>query len=132
MDGSKKAVALMARILIALIFILMGAGKLAAQGATIQYIQSVGIPGPSLAFWGAVALETTCGVLILIGYQTRAAALALAAFTIIAAALFHSDFADQNQFTHFMKNLSMAGGLLLLVAMGPGGLSLDSREKNDA
>lgn len=132
MDGYKKGGALAARVLIALIFVLMGLGKLAAQGATVQYIQAVGLPAPTLAFWGAVILEVTCGIMILVGYKARVAALALAAFTVVAAVFFHSDFADQNQFTHFMKNLAIAGGLVLLAVMGPGGFSLDNRKKADA
>jgi putative oxidoreductase len=74
-----------------------------------------------------VIVEVGGGILLLLGYQTRLAALVLAIFSIAAAICFHHNFADQNQMINFMKNLAMAGGLLQVVAFGAGSLSLDAK-----
>src|SRR5215469_14000608 len=95
------------RILLALIFLLSGVGKISDQAGTIQYMQAVGVP--ALLFWPTVAVEVLGGVAIVLGYQTRAAALALAAFCVAAALLFHRHVGDETQMIMFMKNLAMAG-----------------------
>ena len=82
---------------------------------------------PPLAYVVAVALELGGGLLLITGYQARIVALALAVFSVVAGVAFHSNFADQNQMFHFLKNVMMAGGLLQIVAFGAGALSLDSR-----
>jgi putative oxidoreductase len=115
------------RVLMTAIFVLSGLAKAAAPAATIGYIQSVGLPLPQIAFAGAIVVELAGGLLLLLGYKTRAAAAALAAFSILTAAFFHSALADQNQFIHFFKNVAIAGGLLQVVAFGGGRLSLDWR-----
>ncbi|MDC7684211.1 DoxX family protein [Asticcacaulis sp. BYS171W] len=114
-----------ARLLIAAIFILSGLSKLAAPEGTIGYIASVGLPFPELAYVGAVAVEILGGLVFLVGYQTRLVSLALAAFTVATAVFFHSNLADQNQFIHFMKNISIAGGFLYAAVYGGGVVSLD-------
>ena len=75
----------------------------------------------------ALVVEIGGGVLLVVGYRTREAALALALFTIVAALGFHNNFAEQNQMIHFLKNLAIAGGLLQIVAFGAGSISLDAR-----
>lgn len=115
------------RILIAAIFLLSGFGKLVDPAGTIGYISSAGLPLPELAFATAVAVELLGGALLVIGYPTRIAAWALAGFTVAAAFGFHLQFADQNQFLHFFKNMAMAGGLLQVAAFGAGALSVDGR-----
>ena len=72
------------------------------------------------------------GLMLLVGYRTRLVALVLAAFSIITAIIFHNAFGDQNQFIHFLKNLAMAGGLLQVVAFGPGHFSFDNRRQTSS
>jgi putative oxidoreductase len=120
-------VALIGRILIAAIFLLSGLAKLTAPAATIAYIQTAGLPAPSLAFGIALLAELGGGILLVIGYRTRLVATGLTLFALATALGFHHDFADQNQFIHFFKNVAMAGGLLQVVAFGGGRLSVDAR-----
>ncbi|MGB5093792.1 MAG: DoxX family protein [Parvibaculum sp.] len=126
MIGSKYA-PFVGRILISILFIIAGADKVATPDGTMGYIASAGLPFPVLAYAGALAVELGGGLLLLIGYQTRWAALALAAFTIVAALIFHSNFADQIQMIMFLKNLAIIGGLLQIYAFGAGAFSLDAR-----
>ena len=104
------------RLLIGLPFAMSGLGKLAAYGKTTAMIAAVGLPVPPLAYAVAVALELGGGLLLVAGYQARLVATALALFSIAAALSFHSNFADQNQMIHFLKNVMMAGGLLQIAA----------------
>ena len=117
------------RILIGLPFAMSGLSKLAAYGPTTAMIGAAGLPLPPLAFAVAVAVELGGGLLLVLGYRVRPAALALAAFSIATALSFHSNFADQNQMIHFLKNVMMAGGLLQIAAFGAGALSIDNRRK---
>ena len=115
------------RLLIGLPFAMSGLGKLAAFGPTTAMIAAVGLPVPRLAFAVAVAVELGGGLLLVAGYQTRFVAIALALFSIATAVSFHSNFADQNQMIHFLKNVMMAGGLLQIAAFGAGAISFDNR-----
>ena len=119
--------ALGARVLIAPIFVLSGAAKLADPAGTIGYIGSVGLPFAEAGYAATVAVELIGGLALLAGFKTRIAALALALFTLAAALAFHFQLGDQNQFIHFFKNLAMAGGLLQIAAFGAGRFSLDRR-----
>jgi len=118
---------LIGRILIGLPFAMSGFGKLAAYGKTTAMIAAAGLPVPPLAYLVAVTLELGGGLLLLAGYQVRPVALALAVFSVAAGVAFHSNFADQNQMIHFLKNVMMAGGLLQIAAFGAGAISLDNR-----
>ncbi|TYO60927.1 DoxX family protein [Bradyrhizobium hipponense] len=118
------------RLLIALIFILSGLSKIAAPANTIAYIQSAGTPFAPAAFAVAAIVEVIGGLTLLVGFQTRLVAAALAIFTLAAAVLFHNNMADQNQMIHFMKNLAITGGLLQVIAFGPGAFSLDNRRRS--
>lgn len=113
------------RILIGLPFAMSGLSKLAAYGQTTSMIAAAGLPFPPLAFVVAVAVELGGGLLLVLGYHVRPIALALAVFSVAAAVSFHSNFADQNQMIHFLKNVMMAGGLLQIVAFGPGAISIE-------
>ncbi len=115
------------RLLIGLPFAMSGLGKLAAFGQTTAMIAAAGLPVPPLAYLVAVVLELGGGVLLIAGYQARLVALALAVFSVAAGVAFHSNFADQNQMIHFLKNVMMAGGLLQIAAFGAGAISLDNR-----
>lgn len=125
--NSQDTLALGGRILLAAIFVLSGITKLGAATGTIGYIASVGLPFPEPIFYAVVALEIVGGAMLALGFKARLSAYALAAFSLAAAALFHSDFADQNQMIHFLKNLALAGGLLQVAAFGPGHLAFDRR-----
>ena len=114
------------RLLIGLPFAMSGFGKLAATGPTRQMIAAAGLPFPALALAIAIVVELGGGLALLAGYKTRQVAAALAIFSIAAALSFHSNFADQNQMIHFLKNLMITGGLLQIVAFGAGALSIDN------
>jgi putative oxidoreductase len=103
-----------------------GLGKLSAYAGTQAYMEGAGVPGALLPL--VIVIEVAAGLAIIVGWQTRLAALALAGFSIMSAVLFHFNFADQIQSIMFMKNLSIAGGLLILVAGGAGAWSLDNRQ----
>jgi putative oxidoreductase len=118
---------LVGRIAIAAIFVLSGLSKIAQPGYTIGYIQSAGLPFAQLAFAIAVLVELGGGLALIAGYRTRIVAAVLALFSLATAFAFHHDFADQNQFIHFFKNVAMAGGLLQILAFGAGRYALDAR-----
>jgi len=115
------------RVLIGLPFAMSGLGKLGAHGLTTQMIGAVGLPFPPLAFAVAVAVELGGGILLIAGFRTRLVAAALVLFSLATAVSFHSNFADQNQMIHFLKNVMIAGGLLQIAAFGAGALSIDNR-----
>src|SRR5210317_1452255 len=109
---------LLGRALLAAMFISAGFTKISAYSGTQAYMESVGVPG--LLLPAVVALEIIGGLAILVGYQTKIAALLLAGFTLMAAIIFHSDFSQPMQSILFSKNLAIAGGFLLLFAHGAG------------
>jgi len=114
------------RVLMTALFLISGIGKLGAGYAATQgYMASQGVPAALLP--AVIALEIGGALLVIAGLWTRVAALALAAFTLLAALLFHANFADQVQQIMFLKNLAIAGGFLLLAANGAGGWSVDAR-----
>jgi putative oxidoreductase len=119
-----EAAALAGRLLLAALFLHEAAAQLAAYSAALAYMQAFGVPGQLLPL--AIAVELGCGLLILLGYHTRVAALILAGFCVAAAVLFHTRFGDRNQLLHFEKDLAIAGGLLLLFAHGTGAWALDA------
>ncbi len=116
---------LVARIFLALIFIISGIGKLGDVASFTGFMVSGGIP--AIFAWPTIALEILGGIALLAGFQTRIVALALAGFTLLAGLLYHFDPADQMQMTSFLKNVAITGGLLLLVSGGAGRLSVDGR-----
>jgi putative oxidoreductase len=115
------------RLLIGLPFAMSGLSKLAAYGPTTEMISAVGLPVPPLAFAVAVAVELGGGLLLIAGFRVRLIAIALALFSLATAVSFHSNFADQNQMIHFLKNIMIAGGLLQIAAFGAGAISIDNR-----
>ena len=114
------------RVLLSVIFLFSVVGKLQSPAGTIGYIASAGLPFPEVAYALAVLIELVGGLGLLVGYRTRIAAGALALFSLAAAAGFHSNLADLNQFIHFFKNVAMTGGLLQVVAFGAGAFSIDA------
>jgi|SRR5689334_11592702 putative oxidoreductase len=119
----KEAAALAGRLLLAALFLHEAWSKLAGYSAAVAYAQAFGIPGQLMPL--AIATEAGCATLILLGYQTRAAALLLACFCIATAALFHTKFGNRNELLHFEKDLAIAGGLLVLFARGAGAWAAD-------
>ena len=125
-----NAAALLGRILLALIFITSGFGKITGFEGTVGYIASKGLPLPQLGAIIAIIVEVGGSILLVIGYKARWAALALAIFTLAAAIFFHNYWAVEaaekmGQQINFWKNISMAGGMLMVFAHGPGRYSVD-------
>jgi len=112
------------RVLLALIFVMAGLGKLGpGYAATQGYMESMGVPGGLLPL--VILLEIGAGLALMLGWQARWVAGALALFTLVAAVIFHSNFSDQVQMVMFLKNLAISGGLLLVFVHGAGSLSMD-------
>lgn len=116
---------LIGRILLAIIFILAGIGKVMDPAGTTGYMSSMGIP--AILLWPTVLLELGGGIALALGFKTRIISLLLAGFCIIAALVFHRNFADQMQMIMFLKNLAIAGGLLQLYCTGATAYALDKR-----
>ena len=122
----EKVIELAGRVLLGLIFVTAGFGKIGAGYAgTAGYMDAMGVPGALLPL--VIILEIGGGLMVLAGFKVKWAAYALAAFTLVAGIIFHSNFADQMQSIMFMKNLSITGGLLLLAVHGAGHFSLDNK-----
>jgi len=129
---SNRWIWLIARILLVLIFVAAGAGKLAGFQGTVAMMSSMGIPSPSYLLAGALALEIAGAVLVLLGWKTRLGAVLLVIFLIPVTLIFHDFWAatpedKQEQLFQFLKNFSTIGGLMLLYLHGPGPVSLDRR-----
>ena len=124
---SNSLVLLIARVLLSVMFIMAGLQKFTGIEGTAGYIGSVGLPAPVALAWLSAIFETLAGIAVLIGFQTRIAAILLALFCLFTALVFHFDFADQMQMLLFMKNVTIAGGFLALYASGPGSISVDAR-----
>jgi putative oxidoreductase len=121
--------ALVGRLFYSSLYILYGYFKLTGFAGTTGYMTKLGLPAPALFAALAVIFELGGGLLMLIGYQTRCVALALAIYVLIAALIAHSHLSDPAQLTHFMKNMAIVGGSLAFVAFGAGAYSLDGRKK---
>ena len=113
------------RAMISALFLLSGFSKLAAPDIIIGYIQSVGLPLPTVGFVLSAFIEIVGGFTLLLGFRTRIVASIFFLYALATAAFFHHNFADQDQFIHFFKNIAIAGGLLHVVAFGGGRASLD-------
>jgi len=130
MNGQKDGVALIGRIALAAIFVLSGLQKLVDFTGTVTMIAGAGVPLPMVAAAVAVVIELGGGLAIFAGWMTRVAALAIVVFLIIVSPIFHNFWTMEgearmmNQIM-FLKNVSMLGGFLLLMAFGPGRYSVD-------
>lgn len=113
------------RILLALIFVTSGWGKITGYAGTQGYMESAGVPGALLPL--VIAVELLGGIALMLGWQARIVAFLLAGFTLLSALLFHWDPGNQQQYIQFMKNLAITGGFLMIVAHGAGAYSLDRR-----
>jgi len=125
--NNSNYVAPVGRVLIAFMFVMSGLNKINNYGNTAEWMDAMGVPGSLLPI--VIVLEVLGGAAIMIGWQTRIAAILFAAFSVMSAAIFHADFSDQNQMILFMKNVSIAGGFLFLIVHGAGTYSMDNRGK---
>jgi putative oxidoreductase len=116
-----------ARVLMAQMFIISGWQKLLGYSGTEGYFASLGIPMASVVTPLVILIELGGGLALLLGFKTRWVAAVIALFTLGAALVAHLDFADQAQAINFMKNLAIAGGLLMFVRYGGGAASIDAR-----
>lgn len=123
MNKLQDTALLVARILMPILFIVAGWGKINGYTATAGYMTSMGVPSFLLPL--TILLEFGGGLAILFGFFTRTTALITAIFTILTALIFHTDFAQGVNQMMFMKNLSIAGGFFVLFASGPGAFSID-------
>jgi putative oxidoreductase len=121
----KNVAEVAARSFLSVLFLLSGVGKVGAYAATAAYMSSVGVPSVLLPV--VIATEVFGALAIIVGWQTRVTAFLLAGYSILTALVFHTNFADQIEMIMFFKNVSIAGGFLLLVVNGAGQLSLDRR-----
>ncbi|EIC86639.1 DoxX family protein [Serratia sp. M24T3] len=123
MNKVQNTAILIARILMPILFIVAGWGKMHAYTATAAYMASAGVPGFFLPL--TILLEFGGGLAIMFGFLTRTTAIITAVFTLLTALLFHVDFSVPVNQMMFMKNLTIAGGYLVLFAAGPGAFSID-------
>ena len=111
------------RVLLAVLFLLSGIGKIGAYAATGAYMAAFGVPSALLPV--VIATEIFGALAIILGWKARVAGFLLAGFCLLTATIFHHNLADQAQLIHFFKDLAIAGGMLLLMVNGAGPLSLD-------
>jgi putative oxidoreductase len=126
---------LVARVLLALLFLVAGIGKIGGFAGTTAYIAAKGLPLPEIGAAIAIVLEVGGALALIAGYQTRVVALVMAVFCVFTAVVFHNfwamaaDMVRVNQ-VMFLKNLSIAGGMLMLSAFGAGSMSMDAKRKS--
>ena len=135
LSSMQNPLSLIGRALLALLFIPAGFAKLTGFAGTVAYIASKGVPFPELAAAAAVGVELGLGILLLVGWQARWAALGLAFFTVVVTFIFHAFCAvpaDQvmQQQQAFFKNIAVVGGLLTVAAWGPGSWSFDGNRRD--
>ncbi|MPQ76367.1 DoxX family protein [Hydrogenovibrio sp. JE_KL2] len=128
MNSLIKLSAPLGRVMLAAIFIISGLGKIANYTGTQGYMEAMGVPGALLPL--VILTEVAGGLAIAFGWHTRIAAFLLAGFTLLAALIFHTNFADQIQQIMFLKNMAIIGGFLTLIHHGAGTCSLDNRHLN--
>jgi putative oxidoreductase len=121
---------LLGRILLALIFVVSGYGKIRGFGQTASYMASKGLPMVQVLLVLTILIEVGGGLMIILGWHARLAALAIFLFLLPVTFVFHAFWAVdpaqlQNQMNHFMKNLCIMGGMLYIIACGPGAFSLE-------
>ena len=115
----------LARLFIAIIFLMSGLNKIGNYENTAYWMEAVGVPSLFLPI--VIALEIVGGLAIILGWKTRIFSFLLAGFCMLSAIVFHSNFADQNEMINFMKNIAIAGGFLTITINGAGSFSLDGR-----
>lgn len=132
LEKYKDGLMLTARLLLVLLYVRFGMGKLFSFSATVDYMASTDLPAPFLMTSIALAMEVGVALAIALGFYTRPLALLLLGYTLLAAFIGHpywnmDGMARYDSMINFYKNVSIAGGLLLLMVAGPGRYSFDRR-----
>jgi putative oxidoreductase len=133
-SGFEQACAFVGRVLIALIFVRSGVGKIVNFSGTAGMMAGKGMPYAEHLLVGAIAIELVGGLALVLGYKVRWAAAALIVFLVPATLIFHSFWAVdpaqvQNQTNHFFKNVAILGALVFLMGVGAGPASVDDRRR---
>ena len=124
-----RVIDVLGRIFLSTLFLIEGINKISNYEGTIQYMESFDVP-EYLAI-PAIILEILFPLLLIIGYQTKIAALVIAIFTIVVAIIFHTNFDDQMQFINFFKDIAIAGGFIIIFVNGAGKFSVDYKLKSN-
>ena len=111
------------RLLLSILFLIEGLGKISMRENVIMYMEDYGVPG--ILFAPATALEILFPIILIVGYKTKWAASVMALFTFTVAIIFHTDFSKEMEMIFFLKDLAIAGGFMIIVAYGPSKISLD-------
>ena len=111
------------RVLLSALFLIEGLGKISMQEDVIMYMEDYGVPG--ILFMPATILEILFPLFLIVGYKTKWAASIMALFTLAVAIIFHTNFDEEMQMIFFLKDLAIAGGFMIIIAYGPGKISLD-------
>ena len=118
---------LLGRILISSLFLISAYNKLFSIDGTMRWMEGYGVPG--LLIYPTIVLEIILPLFVIVGYKARASSALLAIFCILTAFIFHFDFSEQIQLILFLKNISLAGGFLFIVANGTKDWSIDRKKK---
>ena len=124
-----RVIDVLGRIFLSTLFLIEGTNKIFNYEGTIQYMENFGVP-EYLAI-PAIILEILFPLLLIIGYQTKIAALVMMIFTIVVAIIFHTNFDDQMQFITFFKDIAIAGGFIIIFVNGAGKFSVDYKLKSN-
>ena len=124
-----RVIDVLGRIFLSTLFLIEGTNKIFNYEETIQYMENFGVPG-YLAI-PAIILEILFPLLLIIGYQTKIAALVMMIFTIVVAIIFHTNFDDHMQFITFFKDIAIAGGFIIIFVNGAGKFSVDYKLKSN-
>jgi len=111
------------RALLSTLFLVEGIGKISMQEEVIMFMDDYGVP--EILFIPAIIIEILFPLLLIIGYRAKWAASIMAIFTFTVAIIFHTDFSEGMQMIFFLKDIAIAGGFMIIVAYGPGKISLD-------
>ena len=111
------------RLLLSALFLIEGLGKISMQDDVIMYMEDYGVPG--ILFLPATIIEILFPLFLIVGYKTKWSASIMALFTLTVAIIFHTDFREGKQMMFFLKDIAIAGGFMIIVAYGPGKISLD-------
>jgi len=133
---AQDSLVLLGRVLLAWLFIPAGWGKIAGFSGVVGYIASKGVPMPEVAAALAIVAELGLGLLLLVGWKAKWAALGLAVFVAVITPIFHAFWAvpeaqKMAQSQAFWKNIAVLGGLLVVTAFGPGRFSIDGRSRGE-
>ena len=111
------------RVLLSILFLVEGLGKISIKDDVIMYMEEFSVPG--ILFMPATILEILFPIFLIVGYKTKWAAAVMALFTFTVAIIFHTDFSEGMQMVFFLKDLAIAGGFMIILVYGPGKISLD-------